>query len=75
MSAHPYGEGTMRIDRATDYLIKQARFAKRKWGLTQDAMDLVLKRVLKAETRFGVEGTMNSDTAIARAKEDLPCPE
>jgi hypothetical protein len=46
-----YGEGVLRINKATDYLIRAARFCKTKWGLTDDAIKVALMRALYAETR------------------------
>ena len=59
----------MRIDKATDYLIKQARFAQRKWQLTDRAFKIVLRRLLAAEDCAAYEGricegTLSSGNAI-----------
>lgn len=48
--AHEYGEGVLRIDKATAYLIKAARFCKTKWSMTDEAVMLALMRALYAET-------------------------
>jgi hypothetical protein len=45
-----YGEGVLRMDKATGYLIRAVRFCKTRWGLTDSAMMVVLMRVLYAET-------------------------
>ncbi len=48
--SYEYGEGVLRIDKATAYLIKAARYCKTKWSMTDDSVMLALMRTLYAET-------------------------
>ena len=71
-----YGEGTIRIDRATIFMIKMMRAAIKRWKLSAEAVELVWQRAAACEDWYPSKGTMQTKKAIycGNEKDISPSP-
>lgn len=71
MSDYPFGEGEVRMNKATNYLIYHVRIAQKKWGLSELGLGQVMRRVREAEWT-GKEYQMRLDSERALTPKNEP---
>lgn len=64
MSDHKFGEGVIRMNLATNFLIKQARRAQTLWQLNDAAIVECLERAMQAERHNKLQSSFDTARAI-----------
>jgi len=67
-----FGEGALRMNKATNFLIKAAHRAQKIWGLSDKAIIQCLERARQAEDHQSLFNNIDSDRAIKPVKPKAP---